>query len=275
MAYRQIDPRAFQPGINPADQNNMAIAAGYTGWSDYLDHQNAGNSGQSSGGRPSYTTEPRAQTAEEFMNKIKEELARQMDTLAKRKKDFDTKNPFVFDEILAQNSAEERFNPYYDAELKDFVSGIERQKESVQGERDLLTELNQIKIGEDARSLKDAISSSEEGFAGAGLFFSGARERSTGKQLAQNKDNVDQRDLMYKNNIAGYDRSLGGLNENLATGQRKLNADKTTQVQTEIEKQRAEAVARREQERAQYLGPEYTKSIQGGLNQLITSAWQV
>lgn len=38
--YGTINPDAFRPDINPADRNNMAIAAGYTGWDDYNDQKN-------------------------------------------------------------------------------------------------------------------------------------------------------------------------------------------------------------------------------------------
>lgn len=44
----QINQDAFRPDINPADRNNMAIQAGYTGWGDYLNNQNSGGGGQAS-----------------------------------------------------------------------------------------------------------------------------------------------------------------------------------------------------------------------------------
>lgn len=49
MAYSQINPDALKVGINPADRNGMALAAGYTGWDDYNDQQGRMGGGSSSG----------------------------------------------------------------------------------------------------------------------------------------------------------------------------------------------------------------------------------
>lgn len=38
--YSALNPKALQPDINPADRNNYAIQAGYTGWEDYLNNAN-------------------------------------------------------------------------------------------------------------------------------------------------------------------------------------------------------------------------------------------
>ena len=37
-------------------------------------------------------------------------------------------NPFEFDEALARASAEERFDPFYQAELRDFEEGVNKQR---------------------------------------------------------------------------------------------------------------------------------------------------
>jgi len=262
--YGNIDYNEFQK-LNPAQQNDLARSKGYTGTSDYLDHLKGGNSGTSGGGQ--------VNTADSFLQSLKDELTKQFDELAKRAKEFDTNNPFVFDEALAKASAEERFNPYYEAELKDFTQGIERQKQSSEGSMKLLTDLNRIQVGQDKRNLDEAISAAEEGYAGAGLFNSGAKERGVGQTMVAGQDTANTRDLNYNESIAGGKRNLADINQNLATGVRHLGAAKTTDIQTEIEKQKAEEEARHATERLQYLGPQYTSGITGGINQLIGSTF--
>ncbi|MFA7000359.1 MAG: hypothetical protein WC241_04585 [Candidatus Paceibacterota bacterium] len=260
MAYRTVDPRINDPNVNPADKNQMAINAGYTGYNDYLNNK---GSTQSSG---TSSVDQAKQTLVDQYNSL-------MDEMNKRVKDFETANPFSFDEVLAEASTEERYNPYYDAELKDFTSGIERQRQSAEGEKQLLVDMNRIQAGEEKAALDDAISASEEGYAGAGLFFSGARERATGKAVIAGQNETAKREGQFGYNQEQIGRTLTGLGENQATGERRLGAEKTTNVQTEIERQRAEEQARWQTERAQYVGYPYTSSITGGLNQYMQNAF--
>jgi len=263
--YGNIDYNEFLK-LNPAQQNDLARSKGYTGTSDYLDHLNGGLGGN--GGTSGGVT-----TADSFLQQLKDELSAQFDELTKRAEDFDANNPFSFDELLAKSSAEERFNPYYDAELKDFTQGIERQKQSQEGQMKLLTDLNKIQVGQDKRNLDEAISASEEGYAGAGLYNSGAKERATGQAMVSGQDTANARSLQYNESMAGGQRNLDEIAQNKATGIRHLGAARTTDIQNEIEKQKAEERARWETERLQYLGPQYTGSITGGINQLINSTW--
>jgi len=208
-------------------------------------------------------------SADSFLEQLKNELSSQFDELAKRTKEFDTNNPFSFDEALAKASAEERFNPYYEAELKDFTQGIDRQKQSAEGSMKLLTDLNRIQVGQDKRNLDEAVSAAEEGYAGAGLYNSGAKERAVGGAVVQGQDTANTRSLQYNEGIAGGKRQLEDVIASGATGVRRLGAQKTTDITTEIEKLKAEEEARHQTERLQYIGSPYTSSITGGINQLI------
>ena len=257
--YGYIDPNEFAR-LNPAQQNELAIRNGYTGTSDYYDQQNRG------GGNGGVTT------ADSFLQQLIEEQKAEFDKLAKLDKDFQANNPFSFDELLAKASAEERFNPYYEAELKDFTQGIERQKQSAEGSMKLLTDLNRIQVGQDKRNLDDAISAAEEGFAGAGLYNSGAKERGVGQTLISGQDTANTRSLNYNEALAGGKRQLSDINQNLATGTRHMAAAKATDITTEVEKLKTEEEARHATERLQYLAP-YTNSITGGINQVIGQTW--
>ena len=263
--YGYIDYNEFLK-LNPAQQNDMARAAGYTGTSDYLDHLNGGmgGNGGTSGG---------VNTAEEFIRQLIEEQKAEFDRMANLDKEFQANNPFAFDELLAKQSAEERFNPYYEAELKDFTQGIERQKQSQEGSMKLLTDLNRIQVGQDKRNLDEAISAAEEGYAGAGLYNSGAKERATGQAMVSGQDIANTRSLQYNESMAGGQRSLDEIAQNRATGIRNLETARTTDIQTAIKNMKEEEAARHAVERAQYLAP-YSNLIQGGINELITRTWK-
>jgi len=260
--YGNIDYNEFLK-LNPAQQNDLARSKGYTGTSDYLDHLGGGNGGTSGG----------VTTAEDEYRKLLNEFLGQFDKLGELDKEFQANNPFVFDELLAKKSAEESYNPYYDAELKDFTQGIERQKQSQEGSMKLLTDLNRIQVGQDKRNLDEAISAAEEGYAGAGLYNSGAKERATGQAMVSGQDIANTRSLQYNESMAGGQRSLDEIAQNRATGIRNLETARTTDIQTAIKNMKEEEAARHAVERAQYLAP-YSNSIQGGINELITRTWK-
>ena len=245
MAYSQVNPQIDNPDINPADRNSMAIQAGYTGYEDYLN-----NRASTQGGG--------ATSADEMFAQIQQQLMDEMDKFTARVKEFDENNPFTFDEILAQSSAEERYNPYYEAELSDFVAGIDTRRKTVEGERDLLVELNRVQMGENARRLDEAVKASEEGYAGAGLFFSGERERATGLTKIGGIEQTERREAQFGRGQEQAGLQLGSIATQEATGRRQTEAARTTDIQTEIEKLRAEERARHEHEKAQYIGFPYT-----------------
>lgn len=213
-------------------------------------------------------------SADQFMQSLKDTLSAQMDEFSKRVKDFDTNNPFAFDEALARSSAEQRYNPYYEAELADFTAGIDSQRQSTEGQKTLLTELNRIDVKADNRNLEEAIRASEEGYAGAGLFFSGARERGTGLEKIKGDENAQARDARFNTGIADYDRRLTDINREEQTGIRRTQAQKTTDIESEIARQKAEERSRYEYEKAQYVGYPYITSQTGGLNELLKSSFQ-
>jgi hypothetical protein len=226
----------------------------------------------SKAGAPSGEIKPADQVIQDTLR----ELEKFVDDFNQKFQEFDEQNPFSFDEALARSSAEERFSPFYDAELSDFVSGISRQRESTQGEQKLLQTLNQIGMGQDKRNLDEAIKASEEGFAGAGLFFSGARERATGQKNIAGAEQREGRAERFGFAQEQGRRQLEDISGREATGRRQLGAERTTTLQTDIEKQKTEALARREQERAQFVGfPYYGQNVQGGLNELLTKGFQV
>ncbi len=218
--------------------------------------------------------EPQPTSADELFNKIISESQSQMDEMTKRAGEFDASNPFNFDEVQARASAGERYNPYYSSELSDMMKGISLRRQSAEGEKSLLSELNQVAIGADKRNLDEAVRASEEGFAGAGLFNSGARERGTGMAQISGLDTAKTREANYGYNQAQIGRQLTGLGTEQATGQRKITAEQTSTIESDVAKQKAEEQARREYEKAQYIGYPYVTSNNSGLQGLLNYAFQ-
>lgn len=217
-----------------------------------------------SGGVQSYLSSPErmAQKAIDDAKKATEEFFKPYEEAAARSKEYDEKNPFTFDEALARASAKERFDPYYDSELNDFVTGISRQRErGTQDEEKLRQEIStdtEKYVGRAARDLNDAIQASNEGYAGAGLFFSGQRTRREGQIGIKGNEAISDIQTEGQRKIDESQTRQGRLLEDLAsseaTGRRKLAADKETAILGDIEGQRKEQLQQRELGRQQYVG---------------------
>ena len=178
---------------------------------------------------------------------------------------FDKDNPFVFDQELARASAEERYDPFYDAELRDFMTGVERQRgRTVQDEERLRRELTastESYVGRARRELDQALESSREGFAGAGLYFSGKRLRREGEigiEAEQEKgDYLRRQGLRGEESTLRQERGLADIATGEATYKRRFGAEKETTFLTDIAQQRREQLQQRELERQQIAGPFY------------------
>lgn len=181
---------------------------------------------------------------------------------------FEEENPFNFDEELARASAAERFDPYYDAELKDFMTGVTRERErSQQDEERLRRELTastESYLGRTRRQLDQALESSREGFAGAGLFFSGKRLRREGEigveAEAGTRDYLRQQGIREEESQLRQVRGLEDVGLRTGTFQRRLGAEKETAFLTDIAQQKREESLGYEEQRRQVAGPFY----QGG-----------
>lgn len=220
-------------------------------------------------GGPSLDSVQEPKTPEQIMREIAAENQKQLDAWAARSKEFDTTHPFSFDEILAEASAAQRFDPYYDSQLKDFMAGIMRQRESLGQESELIKTLNVQAQGEEARNLGEAIRASAEGASQSGLFFSGARQRETGLKEVMANEQANTRELTTGFKLGEVGRQLGQTQTTEESTRRGLRADRATAVQTDIEKQKAEEQARRAYEKAQYVGVPPTGANQSAINQLL------
>lgn len=219
-------------------------------------------------------SDPNVMTPDKLFQKLKDELIKEMDEMNKRATDFDAAHPFAFDEALARKSSEERYNPYYESELDDFLKGIRTRIDTTQGQKDLLTELNTVQAGQEAVKLQQAIDDTQQGFSDVGLFFSGAQKRATANVGITGEAQATTREATYNTNKEQQDIELGQIGNEKATGERKIAAAKATDVQTDVEKQKAEEEARWATEKAQYIGYPYINRSTSGLQGLLEQAFQ-
>lgn len=125
-------------------------------------------------------------------------------------KEFDEKNPWVYDEILAEEMAKtgQRLDPYYKQTLDDFLTSINRKRtRSLEDERRTLSEISmdtQDYTKENKLALEDALEKSREGYADAGLYSSGVRMRAEGRL------GVDSQDTLA-DYTKGQERRVGDL----------------------------------------------------------------
>lgn len=179
----------------------------------------------------------------------------------KRAAEFDKNNPFAFDEVLATESARERLDPYYQAELQDFTEGIQiRRRQSEQEERSVLNQLNvqtQNLLGDVKRQVTDALDATRKGFAGAGLFLSGQRLREEGKTQIRGQEQQERGladiDVRRQSTLGSSQANQGLLNIQERSGKRNLRAEQTTALTTDVEQQKQEQEAKRQQEKQQYV----------------------
>jgi hypothetical protein len=213
---------------------------------------------QSGGGAGAGSGDPAA----DFINSILDDITKPLKEATERAGKFDRENPFVFDEVLAEQSANERLSPYYESELRDFMTGVVRARgRTLEDEKRLRTELDTTTETTSARirrNVEETIKSSEEGFAGSGLLTSGARERTTGVEKIEGDENLG--DFMRKQEGARNEsqiregRTLQDIGTKEATGIRTSTAAKDTAITTDVLDQQKEANQKREFERQQFIG---------------------
>lgn len=193
-----------------------------------------------------------------FVNPLQKEI----ESWWKRLDEYDKNNPFAFDEALARASSEERLNPYFDATLNEFMTGVRRS--SQRSTEDMTRTIGELNV--DASKLSDkerfntqeAIRSSEEGFAGAGLFFSGKRARATGVEDVQGGQAQEAIQTNLNRGIGQTTRGNTRLQEDLALQTARQNrlvgAERVTALETDIAKQKRESALQRGLERLQFAG---------------------
>ena len=197
-----------------------------------------------------------------LMSAIVDPVSKAMQEWYDRLNEFDKNNPFAFDEAQAKASAEERLNPYYNATLNEFMTGIRASRSrSLEDETRTVGELNAdaSKLSERERiATQEAIRGSEEGFAGAGLFFSGRRERATGMEEVGGLQSQEDIGTTLGRGVESAKRLSSRTLEDLALREarekRLSEAERTTALETDISGRKKEAAYQRGLEKLAYAG---------------------
>lgn len=183
--------------------------------------------------------------------------------------EFDTKNPFAFDEALAKGAAKLEIDPYYDQKLGDFLLGVTTTRSrGVQDEKSLLTEINQdidTYTGKSQFLVDRAVRQAEEGQADANLFDSGAAKALSGELKLEAKENQSNYMTGQERRIGDTRLKTGRLLEDLGNqeriGTRDINTSREFDILSDVKRQGLESAQRREYERNQYLGPAPSESL--------------
>lgn len=179
-------------------------------------------------------------------------------------KEFDEKNPFNFDQVLVEEKAKatQRFDPYYNQTLGDFITGIERKRSrSIEDERTILKE-TQADVdyyqGREGINLQNALEQSREGFADSGLYGSGKQLRAGGQLEEESGSRIDNFMAGTEKRIDRTKQLRTRLEEDLTLEEklkrRDLEKEKEYNVESAGLSGRLERQQQREFERQQYTG---------------------
>lgn len=216
----------------------------------------SGSPGSSSGGG--------ADTAASLIQAAIDKYTGLFDEYSRKYREFDAANPFVFDDILSEESriASQRLDPYYQQTLGDFLSGVEKKRQrGYEDTRNLLAELNQDindYTGDAKLGLQRSVERTREGYADVGLSQSGAALGSEGIQAAQTGDQLNRYLSRQEERRTGINRAQDrfitdlGLEESLQ--RRNLAREQAYNVQSQALGETERRQRQREYEKAQYTG---------------------
>ncbi len=156
---------------------------------------------------------------------------------------YNEANPFVLDDVLASETAKAKqsLDPYYQQTLSDFLTGINTQRaQGAQDQSTLLSNLAEDRntfTGQQGQALQDTLDKTRQGFAGNGLYNSGANLNAQGRNVADTNESLasnltDTNRKIDQTNLAG-ERANTALD--LQTGQEKtqLGEQEATAVGTQ------------------------------------------
>lgn len=142
---------------------------------------------------------------------------------------FEQVDPFQFDKELAKQAATAEYDPYYQQLLSDYTKGaqttISRSKEDLTKTLQQLQQGKDYYMGTEGRMLDSALKQTNNGYAGRGLFFSGARQGDINKIQEQYNAETGNYNQQYTNNVAGANQAAARTQEDVNTAQSQYNRD--------------------------------------------------
>lgn len=199
--------------------------AAYTAWEEEEARQDAAAKGLTGGGGESNSI---LQTA---INSILQLIPGDL-------KDYEKENPFFFDEALAKEAATAQYSPYYAELLSDYVADVEKTKS--RSAEDLKITLEQLSggreyyLGKERRLLDRALESTDKGYAGRGLFFSGAREKDRREYTEEYEEGIGEYERRYEAGVSGAKLGKARTLEDVIGLQKRYTRDVGREEETAI-----------------------------------------
>lgn len=184
-------------------------------------------------------------------------------------KPYDEVNPFSFDEQLAREASTAEYSPYYDEMLTDYTTGttrtLARSQEDLGKTIEQLQKGREYYTGTERRLLEKSLRSTNEGYAGRGLFFSGARGRDINEIQTQygadqaNYQNQYDYNTNRANTLAQRTKDDTNLSQSMYT--RDIGREKKLGIEQGVLQRKTEARSQYEIGREKY----YDNSLYGGM----------
>lgn len=192
-----------------------------------------------------------------------------MGFMPKAVKPYDSVHPFSFDEALAKEAATKEYSPYYDEKLADYVSTVQRNlTRSQEDKQSTIENLNAGKeyyMGTQKKLLDRAMNNTNEGYAGNGLFFSGAREDDINQLTEDFNDTTGEYLREFKYGVGQAEKTQKRLSEDLSTEKsqytRDIGREKELAITQGVLQRKSEAVQEYEMGRQKY----YDAAQYGGI----------
>ncbi len=216
------------------------------------------------------TTTPVVDTAQKVTDTLANSYQKLIDQYDLKSKEFDAKNPFLLDEVMAQKrtAVSARLDPYYTQTLDDYIHGVDVQRtRSLADEKTVLADTNSDVsnfAGKTKDVLTEAIKTSGEGMADSGLFFSGLSLRNEGQ--ATNAANTSVADYtttagrVMRNASLNTSRTLADLATTSGQKVRDINQEKYYNTEAGANKEAGLAQAQHQLERNQYIGAPFSSN---------------
>lgn len=165
-------------------------------------------------------------------------------------KPYDEVNPFFFDEQLARAASTAEYEPYYKEMLTDYTTKVEQTK--TRSEQDFQRTLEQLNAGKEyymgtqRRLLDKALTNVNEGYAGRGLFFSGAKTKDIGElnteYQAETKNYMTNFDYSKTGAQLAKERALQDVNLEQKNYTRDVEREKKAAIESGVLTRRGEAM---------------------------------
>lgn len=184
------------------------------------------------------TESPEHKSAQEIIDASKKAIEEQTSFLDKYVK----KNPFIFDEELARQSAKAEYEPYYQELLSDYLGQVELNRETIEDDKKLQAELQEYETGKSSRDFAKAVSQVEQGFAGKGMFFSGSRAKGVGEKEVENVASTEAREAGYESERSKLDRRSRALDIDVSTKERDIGREQDEAIEGGVLQRRGEKI---------------------------------